>query len=95
MRGRQAEAAAGWTPLEAAGLGYLDFASTNPALFRLMFSSSRPRFEDSDLAQASDTAFGVLVEAVTDALGHNPWRDAQGPLPWPRPGRWPTAWPIF
>jgi AcrR family transcriptional regulator len=80
MRTRQAMAPkGGWTPLEAAGLGYLDFSAANPAMFRLMFSSARPRFDDPSLSPAAEEAFGVLVEAVTDARGANPWADAQGP----------------
>lgn len=80
MRARQVKGSeSGWTPLEAAGLGYLDFAAANPALFRLMFASSRPRFGDPALQAAAEAAFDVLVEAVTDARGANPWADAQGP----------------
>jgi AcrR family transcriptional regulator len=51
-----------------AGIGYLDFAITRPALFRLIFSSQKPDFADADLALASEAAYGHLVGLVT-ALG--------------------------
>jgi len=47
-----------------AGLGYIDFARANPALFRLMFSSSRPDFEQGILRNSASAAFDILVEAV-------------------------------
>lgn len=48
----------------AAGLGYLDFALSRPALFRLIFSSKKPDFDDIGLSQASDAAYGHLVALV-------------------------------
>lgn len=81
MRRRQAEAAAdGRAPIDAAGLGYVDFACANPALFRLMFSSSRPDFEDPALAAAAEAAFGLLVQGVAGARGADPWGDPDGPV---------------
>ena len=50
--------------LEASGVGYVVFALENPAIFRLMFSSDRPDFEDPDLQQVADSAFEELVEHV-------------------------------
>lgn len=45
----------------ASGLGYIDFAVQNPALFRLMFSSEIPNRMDADFAKASLFAFDKLV----------------------------------
>lgn len=51
--------------LEASGLGYVAFALSNPALFRLMFASNRPKRNAPHLAKASKAAFHLLVEDVT------------------------------
>lgn len=77
MRARQA--AAGATPraqLEAAGLGYIDFARTNPALFRLMFSSTRPDQGDAALGKAASASFDLLVDAVHAVNGVDPRKDS-------------------
>jgi len=58
-----------------AGEGYIAFALANPALFRLIFSSSRPDFEDADLAQASFAAFSHLCEIVQRRVGYDPFQD--------------------
>lgn len=50
--------------LVAAGLGYIDFATANPALFDLMFSSKRPDFCRGELAEASYIAFEKLLDDV-------------------------------
>lgn len=50
--------------LIAAGMGYIDFATTNPALFRLMFSSDRPDRNDPELAVVGHASFEALVSAV-------------------------------
>ena len=50
--------------LEASGVGYVVFALENPAIFRLMFSSDRPDFNDPDLQQVAESAFEELVEHV-------------------------------
>jgi AcrR family transcriptional regulator len=52
----------------AAGLGYIDFALSSPALFRLMFSSAKPDRRRGDLADAAQAAFRHLEEQVA-ALG--------------------------
>ena len=57
--------------LEAAGLGYVDFALARPALFRLIFSSKRPDFDDPALCAAADAAYHHLVDLVA-ALGGTP-----------------------
>jgi AcrR family transcriptional regulator len=50
--------------LGGAGLGYIAFAQEHPALFRLMFSSSRPDFSDPQLQKAARAAFDDLVDNV-------------------------------
>ena len=55
--------------LVAAGLGYVDFAMTRPALFRLLWQSERPDFGDGDLGPAAIAAYQHLVEQVTAAGG--------------------------
>lgn len=47
-----------------AGLGYLDFAMARPALFRLIFSSSRPDFASAELIEAAGLAYDHLVGLV-------------------------------
>lgn len=59
--------------LAASGLGYIYFATQNPALFRLMFASERTNRSDKRLAIAADSAFNKLVADVSLVLG----RDAQ------------------
>ena len=51
--------------LAAAGLGYVDFATANPALFRLMFASDRPDFADPKVKLAADAALQHLVNGVS------------------------------
>jgi AcrR family transcriptional regulator len=65
QRARQAEAAA--QPHEqivAAGLGYIDFALAYPALFHLMFISSRPEWSDATLNAAASAAYEYLEAGV-------------------------------
>jgi AcrR family transcriptional regulator len=50
--------------LEASGVGYVVFALENPAIFRLMFSSDRPDFEDPELQGIAESAFEELVGHV-------------------------------
>lgn len=51
-----------------AGLGYLEFALSRPALFRLIFSSARPDFASSELLAAAERAYSHLV-GLLEALG--------------------------
>lgn len=77
MRNRQA--ASDPTPgaqLEAAGLGYIDFAKANPALFRLMFSSNRPEQSDEALSTAASASFDLLVDAIHAVNGVDPRKDS-------------------
>ncbi len=55
--------------LVAAGLGYVDFALQRPALFRLLWGSARPDFDDADLGQAARAAYQHLVDQVHAAGG--------------------------
>ena len=50
--------------LVAMGLGYIDFARANPALFSLMFSSRKADFQDGKLQQAAAASFEQLVAGV-------------------------------
>jgi AcrR family transcriptional regulator len=55
--------------LVAAGLGYVDFAMARPALFRLLWQSERPDFDNGDLGPAALAAYQHLVDQVTAAGG--------------------------
>ena len=57
--------------LVASGLGYVVFAMENPALFRLMFGSSRTNLDDAKLGPAVNRAYGDLVIRVARAKGLN------------------------
>lgn len=75
MRRRREAATTPQDRLTAIGLGYVDFARANPALFRLMFSSSRPDCTDAALERSSREAFGVLLEGVGAVRGVDPMTD--------------------
>ncbi len=62
--------------LLASGHGYIDFAETSPALFRLVFSSTRPDYEDPELVAAAEAAFGHLAGHVAAIRGISPFEDA-------------------
>lgn len=64
--------------LTAIGLGYIDFAQANPALFKLMFGSDRPAHDDVALRERANEAFQTLVDAVTDVRGDAPLLSAEG-----------------
>ena len=57
--------------IAALGRGYVEFATENPALFRLMFGRQlSSRFaEDGDLQTAASAAFAVISDAVSTHLG--------------------------
>jgi AcrR family transcriptional regulator len=55
--------------LVAAGMGYIDFARTRPTLFRLLWQSKRPDFDNPDLKQSAVAAFDHLVNQVALAGG--------------------------
>jgi AcrR family transcriptional regulator len=64
--------------MQAAGLGYIDFALAYPALFQLIFSSRRPDFADPALSQAANAAFDQLVRSVGEAKGNDPYAEEAG-----------------
>jgi AcrR family transcriptional regulator len=66
---QQAAAKDALSQLVAAGMGYIDFAMSHPALFRLMFSSDRPDHEADELHIAASAAYGKLVEDVARLSG--------------------------
>ena len=59
--------------LIALGLGYIDFATSEPALFRLMFASDRPNFDDPELHRVASSSFAMLVESVAAVRGGDPF----------------------
>ncbi|MCV0393830.1 MAG: TetR/AcrR family transcriptional regulator [Rhizobiaceae bacterium] len=64
--------------LIASGLGYIEFASANPALFKLMFGSDRPVAADEALHEKASGAFTILIEAVGDLTGAPPFDSEAG-----------------
>ena len=61
--------------LAASGVGYVRFAVTSPALFRLIFSSHRPDFEDRELAAETRQSYEMLVRHVKAIPGREDWED--------------------
>lgn len=59
--------------LVASGLGYLDFARTRPALFRLIFAAPLPGAWGAALHAAGDAALGHLAAALARLRGAEPW----------------------
>lgn len=57
--------------LVAAGLGYIDFALTRPALFRLLFGSNRTNHANPELATAASAAYTHLADQVFAAGGRS------------------------
>ena len=75
MEARRSAAAGRRERLVALGLGYIDFATSEPALFRLMFASDRPDFDDPELHRVASASFAMLVEAVAAVSGGDPMQD--------------------
>jgi AcrR family transcriptional regulator len=65
MKAREAGLADPRDRAVAAGLGYLDFAQGRPTLFRLIFSSKKPDFGDTELHDAGNAAYDHLVGLVS------------------------------
>ena len=79
LRDRQARAAGdARSRLVAIGVGYVEFALGNPALFRLMFGSQRPDARDPHLDHHASAAFMILVEGVGALRGDDPLASARG-----------------
>lgn len=55
----------------ASGVGYVDFACANPALFHLMFGSKRPDHDSPRLSESGGRAFGVLTGNVLAMTGRD------------------------
>jgi AcrR family transcriptional regulator len=66
--------------LIAIGLGYVDFALANPALFRLMFASDRPDAGDVALGAEAEHSYRVLVDGLTRVRGSDPRADRSGAI---------------
>ena len=58
-----------WDRAVEAGLGYMQFATTRPALFRLVFAGEKPDFADVDLVTAAEAAYAHLVGLVQGVGG--------------------------
>ena len=81
MSGRQSKAADDpRAQFIASGLGYLDFALSNPALFKLMFGSQRPNSTDAELISYGSRAFKILVDAIAAVRERDPLADHAGLL---------------
>jgi AcrR family transcriptional regulator len=80
MEARRSAAAGPRERLIALGLGYIDFATSESALFRLMFSSDRPDFDDPELHRVASGSFGMLVESVGAVRGVDPFEDRMAML---------------
>ncbi len=77
------QAAAGRPPRErlvAIGLGYIEFARRNPALFRLMFSSNKADLQNEALQKPAAEAFQQLVTGVGETTGTDPYESREGQL---------------
>ena len=64
--------------LVAMGLGYIEFARTNPALFSLMFSSRKADFQEDRLQRAATASFEQLVAGVGAVAGVDPLTTREG-----------------
>ncbi len=60
-----------------AGLGYIDFALSHPALFRLMFGKSWTERTDCALQASAEAAFTHLVRNVGAVTGGDPETDPE------------------
>ncbi|MEM9286112.1 MAG: TetR/AcrR family transcriptional regulator [Pseudomonadota bacterium] len=61
--------------LAASGLGYIDFATAHPALFRLMFTSERTDKANPSLADAANAAFEKLTRHIETIQHRDPYTD--------------------
>jgi AcrR family transcriptional regulator len=55
--------------LQGAGLGYAEFAVTEPALFRLIHGSDLTNYADTELSAAAEAAFRHLVRLTVALTG--------------------------
>lgn len=78
---RQRKASATNNPrarLVASGIGYIEFALANPALFKLLFGSERPASDDPELVRNATAAFADLVEGIEAVAGSDPLSTPDG-----------------
>lgn len=61
-----------WEQLQAAGLGYVNFALEHTPIFRLMFSSDRPDTGDPELKDATEAAYAMLLDHLKTIHGALP-----------------------
>jgi AcrR family transcriptional regulator len=59
--------------LLASSQGYLDFAISSPALFRLMFATDMSHVKSEDLAEAAQASFMHLADGVARLRGVSPF----------------------
>lgn len=64
--------------LMASGLGYLDFATSSPALFRLMFMAEKSDEASDERRAAAQESFDHLLADVARLLGRSPLEDPDG-----------------
>ncbi|MEO0389820.1 MAG: TetR/AcrR family transcriptional regulator [Pseudomonadota bacterium] len=55
--------------LDAAGLGYVDFALQETALFRLIHASERPDHSDAELCEVAARAYSFITHIVMSVTG--------------------------
>jgi len=60
--------------LLASGLGYLDFAVSSPALFRLMFTNDKSDGKSEELSAAAEASFVHLANGVARLRGVSPFK---------------------
>jgi len=80
---RRREAVAPDSPAErllASGLGLIEFAQANPALFRLIFTSQRLDFADVEFCRVAKAAFDHLCAKIEALRGVSPHDDPSAML---------------
>lgn len=70
--GAAAHPAGSLEAVAAIGLAYVNFAKTEPGVFRLVFSLTEGHENAPDLQVKGENCFGVVVQAVADCLGLPP-----------------------
>lgn len=58
--------------LSAVGQAYVDFARTEPGVFRLVFGLTEGHEDDAELLERGRSCFGVVLGATADRLGLSP-----------------------
>ncbi|MEM6846532.1 MAG: WHG domain-containing protein [Pseudomonadota bacterium] len=67
-QGRDAQPRGSREAVRGVGLAYLDFATAQPGMFRLIFGSNEQLSQDVRLAEPGERAFGVVIDAVAAYL---------------------------